>query len=145
MEEMLLFSSPALVVDREAMVDTEILGHAVPKGTVVICLATGPSMMSSAFDIEPRLRNDLGHSRKDEELRSWNPADIGRFYPERWIVHNEGTGEKFNPAAGPQLAFGVGPRGCPGRRLAVIEGSVGGWVANLVNISSMSAMRFSEN
>ena len=45
---------------------------------------------------------------------------MGQFKPERWLV-KEGDKEVFNSSAGPLLTFGLGPRGCYGRRMAYLE------------------------
>ena len=64
-------------------------------------------------------------------MRQWNDNDRALFVPERWLVpvrggRNEADGEadtevEFDPAAGPSLPFGLGVRGCFGRRLAYME------------------------
>ncbi|PYI09627.1 cytochrome P450 monooxygenase, partial [Aspergillus sclerotiicarbonarius CBS 121057] len=121
MEEILRCAGTAPVVDREALVDTEILGHPIPKGTVVACLGTGPSMMSPGFDIDQTRRSPSSQAaEKEGQFRSWDPADMASFRPDRWIVHDE-KGEHFNPMAGPQLSFGLGTRGCYGKRLVYLK------------------------
>ncbi|KAI1375605.1 cytochrome P450 [Hypoxylon crocopeplum] len=120
-EETLRCSATAPVVDRQAVVDTEILGYRVPKGTVVTCLVAGPSMMSSPFEIDEARRSEgyLSAKEKDRDSqiqRNWDPADMAFFNPDRWIV-----GGEFDVAAGPQLAFGLGTRQCFGKRLAHLE------------------------
>jgi cytochrome P450 len=61
---------------------------------------------------------------------SWDPADMHEFKPERWLRtggdddhsgSRSGEGETYDARAGPLLAFGLGPRGCFGRRLAYLE------------------------
>jgi len=49
---------------------------------------------------------------------SWPPNTLGVFDPERWI--SEDTGD-FNPQAGPLHIFGLGIRGCWGKKLAYLE------------------------
>ncbi|RAL04563.1 cytochrome P450 monooxygenase [Aspergillus ibericus CBS 121593] len=121
MEEILRCAGTAPVVDREALVDTELLGHPIPKGTVVTCLVTGPSMMSPGFDIDQTRRSPSSQTaEKEGQFRSWDPADMARFNPDRWIVQTE-KGDHFNAVAGPQLAFGLGTRGCYGKRLVYLE------------------------
>ena len=43
------------------------------------------------------------------------------FRPERWLVTSDGSEIRFDGHAGPVLAFGLGARGCFGRRLAYLE------------------------
>lgn len=121
-------TSPGL--DREAMLDTHILGHAIPKGTTVLLLTQGPSIRSPPFDIDQGLRSATHASRANTTktpARSWAAHHPSQFYPERWLLSPPaGSGnmsEKpvFDPTAGPTLAFGLGLRGCWGRRLAYVE------------------------
>ncbi|KAI3329672.1 cytochrome P450 monooxygenase [Ustulina deusta] len=123
-EESLRCAGTAPVVDRVATVDTEILGHHVPKGTVVTCLVTGPSMVSPSFDIDMARRSPTSQSSiKEGRHRAWDTAGIAEFHPDRWLVRSRSSeGEQeFDPTAGPQLAFGLGTRGCYGKRLVYLE------------------------
>lgn len=116
-EEVLRCAGTAPVVDRQALVDTEILGHRVPKGTIVTCLVTGPSMMTPGFATDEGLRSPTSQAaKKNGRDRAWDPEDMTLFKPERWIV-----GGEFDATAGPQLAFGLGTRGCYGKRLVYVE------------------------
>jgi cytochrome P450 len=55
--------------------------------------------------------------------------DMNLFLPERWLVPREKSNVSdsgvqevvFDSTAGPKMAFGGGPRGCYGRRLAYLE------------------------
>ncbi|TDZ40087.1 Cytochrome P450 monooxygenase TRI13 [Colletotrichum spinosum] len=122
MEEILRCGGAAPLVDREATCDTELLGHRVPRGTVVMCLSRGPSVLRPALPVDESKRSGSSLAAK---ARVWDDEDIGRFKPERWLVGNGGTaGEddgEFDQQAGPSLAFGLGTRGCFGRRLAYLE------------------------
>ena len=81
------------------------------------CLVTGPSMMSPGFAVDEGLRSPTSQAaKKNGRERAWDPQDMTLFKPERWIV-----GGEFDPAAGPQLAFGLGARGCYGKRLVYVE------------------------
>ncbi|KAI1442049.1 cytochrome P450 monooxygenase [Annulohypoxylon stygium] len=116
-EETLRCAGTAPVVDRVALADTELLGHRIPKGMVVTCLVSGASMMSPAFEIEKSRRSATSQAAiKEGRYRAWDPADIAVFKPERWLV-----GGEFDASAGPQLAFGLGTRGCYGKRLVYLE------------------------
>ncbi|KAI0485716.1 cytochrome P450 monooxygenase [Xylaria cf. heliscus] len=123
MEETLRCCGTAPVVDRVAMNDTELLGHRIPKGTVVTCLVTGPSMMTPPFDIDISRRNPSSQlAIKEGRQRAWDPQDISAFNPSRWLKRcSSEEGFKFDPASGPQLAFGLGTRGCYGKRLVYLE------------------------
>ncbi|KAL4748736.1 hypothetical protein BDW72DRAFT_214565 [Aspergillus terricola var. indicus] len=108
-QEILRFANPATAVDRQALVDTEILGYAVPKGTIVTCILPQPALISPV---------DLAKlsALKPEETAPWDNSDLACFNPDRWIQDGQ-----FSPGAAPQVAFGLGPRACPGRRLAYLE------------------------
>lgn len=121
LEELQRCCPTTLLLDRQAVVDTELLGHRIPKGTVVICLTNGPSMMSRPFPIPENVRGLPDHPIKKKKIdEGWDPADMTIFKPERWLVTEE-KGERFDVLAGPVLAFGLGPRGCFGRRMAYLE------------------------
>ncbi|KAI8626380.1 cytochrome P450 [Xylariaceae sp. FL1651] len=117
-EETLRCAASVPVVDRQAVVDTELLGYRVPKGTVVTCLVTGPSMTSPAFSIGKGRRSAGLSGNGKQRHRNWDPQGMASFEPERWLV---GGGGEFDAGAGPQLAFGLGTRQCFGKRLAHLE------------------------
>lgn len=121
-EECLRCSLTEPSVVRKATVDTDILGCRIPKGTDVFFMGNGPSIFSPAFHIDDSLRSQGALAAK-ERIGSWDPEDMAMFNPERWLVEpSEGGEEKeFSAAAGPLLTFGLGPRGCYGRRMAYIE------------------------
>jgi cytochrome P450 len=90
-------------------------------------------MHSPGFDIDESRRSESSRAaKKDGRAREWDPEDMAVFKPERWLVPasspgqekpQEGQGEQFefDSSAGPQLAFGLGPRGCFGKRLAYLQ------------------------
>ncbi|KAI8932189.1 hypothetical protein NX059_011069 [Plenodomus lindquistii] len=125
-EEMLRCSGTAPSVDREALVDTQLLGFFIPKGTIVSHPCAGPSTTRPGFDIDEKLR-----SPSSQEARSkpgvarnvWNRNDVTSFIPERWLKQRDGRVE-FDPNAGPQLAFGLGTRACWGKRLVYVEARI---------------------
>jgi cytochrome P450 len=118
LEEILRCSGTVPIVDRQALIDTQLLGYNVPKGTVVSSLVTGPSLTSAAFPIDAQRRGVGGDSKSAAATRSWDPLDSFKFKPERWLASGSGD---FDGAAGPQLAFGLGTRQCYGKRLAYLE------------------------
>ncbi|KAJ0118830.1 hypothetical protein J7T55_013085 [Diaporthe amygdali] len=117
MEEILRVGNTVPITDRDAVQDTTLLGHFVPKGTQVFFLANGPSFLEPAFDIEESRRSP--HAREGK-ARVWESEDIGAFKPERWLTEENGR-EVFDSQAGPDMPFGLGTRGCYGRRLAYLE------------------------
>ncbi|TDZ13319.1 Cytochrome P450 monooxygenase TRI13 [Colletotrichum orbiculare MAFF 240422] len=144
MEEVLRVAGTNAAVDRQATTDTQLLGFAVPKNTIMLILTQGYKVSRDAFRIEegrrsPSSQAALGTGRVRGE---WDAEDVASFKPERWLVSSpspspgrveggeEGpsgagaeaeAGVSFNPEAGPQLAFGLGMRACYGRRLAYLE------------------------
>jgi cytochrome P450 len=104
------------IVDRQAVFDTQLLGHHIPKKTNVACLTMGPSMMEPGFDIDESRRHETIRGMQREKSKRWDVNDMAFFKPERWIKDN-----RFDPTAGPQLAFGLGLRACCGKRLAYLN------------------------
>lgn len=98
-----------------ALCDTDILGHAIPKGTTVFFTITGTSFSETEKDRERLSALDPVRSKSSVRKFGYWGNDNEEFIPERWITE-EG---KFNLRAGPHLPFSVGPRGCYGQKLAV--------------------------
>ncbi|KAI3316576.1 cytochrome P450 [Xylariaceae sp. AK1471] len=113
-------------VTREAMCDVELLGHRIPKGTVVFFMANGPSFYEPSFEIDEYKRSPT--SQKAVVSRRWDEeGDMRAFSPERWLRPvRDGQAEKveFDSTAGPQLVFGLGTRSCFGKRLAYMEAKI---------------------
>jgi cytochrome P450 len=123
-EEALRFAGVATMIARVATCDTQILGHAIPKGTDIMLLLTGPSMNKPAIAVPESLRTP-GCMAAKERVPAWED-DIGIFKPERWLrqERNVETGaveEIFDGNAGPNLAFSTGPRQCFGKKLAYMQ------------------------
>lgn len=109
------------LVYREAVIDTQVLGCRIPKGTLVGFLQAGPSMMSPAFAINDEPRHlDGKTAARSGPGRGWETNDMASYSPDRWLVAGE-KGYEFNPMAGPQMAWGAGPRQCQGKRLSLLE------------------------
>jgi cytochrome P450 len=110
---MLRLSRTVSAAVRVATVDTQILGHHIPKGNSVIMLLNGWSSLGGpGFEIDEEARGLTGKDR----VRSWDDADIREFRPERWLVPDgTATGKMvFDQNAGPSLPMSAGPRGCFG-------------------------------
>jgi cytochrome P450 len=100
---------------RVALVDTVILGYNIPKGTDIFMLHGGPGYHSVGFPIDENRRSRTC-KEASRQFGSWDLDDVAEFKPERWLKDGE-----FTPTAGPHLAFGLGPRGCFGRRLGYLD------------------------
>jgi cytochrome P450 len=111
-EEILRHANTIAFVVRQALHDTTVLGHHIPKGTDVFLMANGAGYLEPNI---PLRSNDIRSSTKTPLTPLWPDSDIHEFKPERWI-REDGS---FDANAGPTLAFGLGPRACFGKRLAV--------------------------
>lgn len=121
-EEMLRLAHTAPIQERQAKEDTVVLGHLIPKGTNVLIANQGASFTEPAFGIAEALRSpSCQTAAKERGPRAWDAEGMGRFQPERWLVRTEIGGEAFDSSAGPTIPFGLGLRGCFGRRLAYME------------------------
>ncbi|KAI1344368.1 cytochrome P450 [Xylariaceae sp. FL0016] len=119
LEESLRLDGPVPLTLRESVVDTELLGHKIPKGTSIFMISSGPDFLSPSIPVPDTARSDT--SRAKYSYGRWNPEDMHLFRPERWLRTDERGDEVFDAHAGPMMAFGLGPRGCFGRRLAYLE------------------------
>ncbi|OTA86309.1 hypothetical protein M434DRAFT_82190 [Hypoxylon sp. CO27-5] len=123
MEETLRCANTASRVLRVAKTDTELFGHKIPAGTEIVAIATTgwhpvrvPEETRSVTSRAAFGKND----GVDWTLKP-NAQDLEKFEPERWLKVDEDGSEVFDPSALMQNAFGGGPRGCFGRRLAMME------------------------
>ena len=123
---------------RTALVDTEILGHRIPKGTEVflvvgrpipehtcepadrIIQTRGPSFHSPAMQIDESRRSMTSQASSKESIAKWDQSELEKYDPERWLRYCE-NGMEFDPKAAPMQTFGEGPRSCFGRSLAMLE------------------------
>lgn len=111
-EEAMRLANALVTTTKEALRDTTLLGHHVPKGTMVFMPLYGLGVCSPALDsVAPG----------DGKAGGWDADDIHLFKPERWLVPSGDGGCSFNNLAGPNLAFSFGVRGCFGRRMAYIS------------------------
>lgn len=120
--ETLRVSCTGPVSFRQAQQDCAIFGRKIPAGTPIVLVTAGPSYDAPLHERPQILRNlrsrtsQLGADKKG--ILQWQtmPA-VGEFEPERWL---DVTG-RFNPQAGPSLPFSAGPRGCFGKKIALLE------------------------
>lgn len=120
LEEILRLSAVIPLISRVAMVDTTVLGHAIPKGTQIFFTFNGPSLMKPAIEVPENVRSESSRNTKSR-FGQWRAEDVEQFIPERWIDVDEKGVETFNPMKGPMITFGSGPRGCFGRKLAYLQ------------------------
>lgn len=121
-EESLRLSHTGIFQDRESTEDTLILGYYIPKGTHIMMTNKGPSFTEPALDIEEGIRSPTCQAAAQEHgFRAWDGERMDKYNPERWLVLDDNGRMKFNSTAGPALPFGLGLRGCFGRKLAYLE------------------------
>lgn len=112
-EECLRCGGTAAVHARLSLVETELLGVRIPKGTDVFFMTNGPSFVAPPIPIEEGSRSKTCQGSK-HKIGNWDSSHISQFNPERWLkVDNEGKLD-INLQAGPNIPFGGGPRGCFG-------------------------------
>ncbi|KAJ8122496.1 hypothetical protein ONZ43_g1324 [Nemania bipapillata] len=133
MEEILRCGGTIPIGDREAIVDTVLLGHRIPKGTKVRFLHNGPGIRRPELEVNERKYNLCSPDSKEVEkvIPGWDNQDVDLFKPERWLRDPEKSATSdedrdwaslsFDPQAGPSIPFGLGIRSCFGRRLAYVE------------------------
>ena len=108
---------------RQATRDTVLLGHHIPKGTEVFVLSNGPDFFTPGFSVAEDKRSASSQEafRDGRTYGAWRSEDMAAFKPERWLVRQDNGELAFNKMAGLHLTFGLGTRGCFGRRLAELE------------------------
>jgi cytochrome P450 len=123
-EETLRLSYPLGMCLREVQVDTQILGARIPKGTTVAFLSNGPSVLAPPIQYDESRSSEWVRSRKPKQPTD-HEYEFPTFVPERWLkstVNADGKEEvSFDSQAFPIQAFGLGPRGCFGKRMAYLE------------------------
>ena len=113
-EEIHRISGAVAIMMRVATVDTEVLGHRIPKGTDVFMLTQGPGFVMPSIPVDENARSATSKESKDKN-GAWDEATIHEFDPERWLEKDSDGKVVFNSRAGPVMPFGAGPRGCFGK------------------------------
>jgi cytochrome P450 len=119
-DEILLHSDTIPFIAREALQDTTVMGYHVPKGTNLFLMGNGPGYLQPHLPVDNTMRSPGARLDSGKVMTgAWEDSGIGKFKPERWLdVDPETRLENYNHMAGPTMAFGLGPRGCYGRKLA---------------------------
>ena len=121
-EEILRVGGTTTFLERQCNSDTTLLGHHVPKGTLLIMAQRGPSITAPS-----QTKNASKSYGSDQaaggsyQVPNWNEDDVGLFKPERWLTKDDEGDMVYDSQAGPMLSFGAGLRGCFGRRLAYVQ------------------------
>ncbi|KAI0137216.1 cytochrome P450 [Xylariales sp. AK1849] len=120
-DEVLRHANTIAFVVRQALQDSTVLGRHIPKGTNVFLMANGPGYLEPNMSIKDEVRSPGARQTSKSVLTgAWKDEDINAFRPERWLQIDPDTGaEVYNSSAGPTLAFGLGLRGCFGKKLAL--------------------------
>jgi cytochrome P450 len=115
-EEVHRLTAAVGIMMRVATVDTEVLGHRIPKGTDIFMLTQSPDFTKPSIPVDESLRSNTSRESKGKN-GSWDQDTISEFDPERWLERDEQGNVVFNSRAGPAMPFGAGPRGCFGKKL----------------------------
>lgn len=120
--EEILRLHPLLEVGRTAVRDVHIFDQVIPKGTIVLALNQGAGVMYPLYDTSIH-HNSSQPAQRWESYGTIDEATAQHFIPERWLTtaDDSADAQRFNPTACYSLAFGAGPRGCWGRRLAYLQ------------------------
>ena len=125
-EESLRLGQVLTATFRDAMEDTTVMGVGIPKGTTICLVGNGPGLCLPASLVAPYTPSSAdSHKRGKEKTGRFSDEDITQFVPERWLKATTGGDGKekveFDPNAGPNIPFGLGPRGCFGKKLAYMQ------------------------
>lgn len=114
-EEALRLAGAAKASLRQAIVDTEILGCKIRKGTEIVINLHIDRSPAPVEESKRSASSQAAVARQGNGLQDIAGRDVASFEPRRWLVKDEKTGEEvFNAYAIPCIAFGGGYRGCSG-------------------------------
>lgn len=132
MAEVLRCSRIAGATARVAKSDTSILGKPIPKGTILfMCINAQTYLYKTDLHVpeEDRSETSKTYGGARGQRYVWPLEGRQEFRPERWL-HMQSVTEKdstitkqavYDENAGPSMPFGLGPRGCFGKRLALAK------------------------
>ena len=122
-EEILRYSTVLPLTMRDTLVATEVMGIPVPKGTTVALVGGGPGITKKTLGANAKKYESS--KPRTTKYGQFDDADIEDFVPERWLKQVKGADGaetlQFDPMAGANFSFGLGPRGCAGKKLAYLE------------------------
>jgi len=99
-EEILRCGGTAATQARKTLVDTDLLGVHLPKGTNVMFMTNGPSFIAPPMHIDERLRSQNCQESKGK-IGEWDHLGISEFNPERWLKRTDNGSIEFDMQAGP--------------------------------------------
>lgn len=123
-EELVRYSQTAPITSRTAATDAVVLGHVIPKGTLVVMLGGSGGILKPAHSIPDELRSSAYLNAGGGKTGAWDessPEEMAAFNPDRWLKRDAAGNMVFDAMLGPHLGFGAGPRACFGRKLAYLE------------------------
>lgn len=128
-EEVLRLSHTTAMQDRQCTRDTVVLGHPIPKGTTVVVVNKGPGFTAPSLPIDESRRSETcqrayrhGQGDPPAHYRTLDEDGMAEFDPRRWLVRSAETGEdEFDATAWPSIPFGLGQRGCFGKKMAYLQ------------------------
>lgn len=114
-EEGLRLAGTAKALLRQSVIDTEVLGCRIPKGTEVFLNLHINRQPAPVDEIKRSQSSQEAAKKRGDGFQGPAGRDLGQFEPQRWLAKDETGKEAFNSYALPTLAFGGGYRGCFGQ------------------------------